>query len=238
MNRLKACSHLPEIVRAVCQINKRRKERNSIYGGAVFCMLIKSLEFLLFFLPGIFRFEEYPTFRTKKMRREIMDVGVLMQYITDYGWIAIFVIVLLEYLNLPGFPAGVIMPLAGLWAAQGNINFTLALMITVAAGLTGSIILYVLGRKGGGYFLTQYYRRFPKHQKVIESKIAYLQQKGSVGIFVSKLIPMVRTLISIPAGVIRMDFAKYCISSTLGIIVWNLMFVGAGYLFGDKLLFL
>ena len=56
-----------------------------------------------------------------------MDVGVFMQYVTDYGWIAIFVIVLLEYLNLPGFPAGVIMPLAGLWAAQGNINFALAL---------------------------------------------------------------------------------------------------------------
>ena len=52
-----------------------------------------------------------------------MDVGVFMQYVTDYGWIAIFVIVLLEYLNLPGFPAGVIMPFAGLWAAQGNINF-------------------------------------------------------------------------------------------------------------------
>ena len=174
----------------------------------------------------------------RKMRREIMDVGVFMQYVTDYGWIAIFVIVLLEYLNLPGFPAGVIMPLAGLWAAQGNINFALALLITVAAGLTGSIILYALGRTGGGYFLTQYYRRFPKHQKVIESKIAYLQQKGSVGIFVSKLIPMVRTLISIPAGVIWMDFAKYCISSTLGIIVWNLIFVGAGYLLGDMLPFL
>ena len=68
--------------------------------------------------------------------------------------------------------------------------------------------------------------------------MTYLQQKGSVGIFVSKLIPMVRTLISIPAGIIRMDFMKYCISSTLGIFVWNLIFVGAGYLFGDKLLFL
>ncbi len=167
-----------------------------------------------------------------------MDVGVFMQYVTDYGWIAIFVIVLLEYLNLPGFLAGVIMPLAGLWAAQGNINFILALGITVAAGLTGSIMLYLLGRKGGGFFLNRYYRRFPKHKEVIENKMTYLQQKGSVGIFVSKLIPMVRTLISIPAGVIRMDFMKYCISSTLGIFVWNLVFVGAGYLFGDKLLFL
>lgn len=165
-----------------------------------------------------------------------MDTSVFIQYFADYGWIAIYVIVLLEYLNLPGFPAGVIMPLAGLWAAQGNINFALALLITVAAGLTGSVILYVLGRKGGGYFLSCYYRKFPKHKKAIESKMTYLQQKGSVGIFVSKLIPMVRTLISIPAGVIQMDFTRYCVSSTLGIVVWNLVFVGAGYLFGDVFL--
>lgn len=164
-----------------------------------------------------------------------MDTSVFIQYFIDYGWIAIYVIVLLEYLNLPGFPAGVIMPLAGLWAAKGNINFILALAITVAAGLTGSILLYLLGRTSGGYFLKLYYRKFPKHQEVIEGKIEYLQQKGSVGIFVSKLIPMVRTLISIPAGVMQMNFVKYCISSTLGIFVWNFIFVGAGYLFGDML---
>ena len=164
-----------------------------------------------------------------------MDTSVFIQYFTEYGWIAIYVIVLLEYLNLPGFPAGIIMPLAGLWAAKGNINFILALLITVAAGLTGSILLYLLGRTSGGYFLKVYYQKFPKHQKVIEGKIEYLRQKGSVGIFVSKLIPMVRTLISIPAGVIQMNFVTYCISSTLGIFVWNFAFVGAGYLFGDML---
>ena len=49
-----------------------------------------------------------------------MTIELITQYFTRYGWIAIFVIVLLEYLNLPGFPAGVIMPLAGIFAAKGN----------------------------------------------------------------------------------------------------------------------
>lgn len=66
--------------------------------------------------------------------------------------------------------------------------------------------------------------------------MGYLRDKGGVGIFVSKLVPMVRTLISIPAGMIRMDFRSYVISSTLGIAVWNLCFVGVGYLFGDTVL--
>lgn len=52
-----------------------------------------------------------------------MDLSLITYYFTRYGAIAIFVIVFLEYLNLPGFPAGVIMPLSGIMAARGNINF-------------------------------------------------------------------------------------------------------------------
>lgn len=162
-----------------------------------------------------------------------MDIEVIMQYFITYGPIAIYIIVLLEYLNLPGFPAGVIMPLAGIWAARGGLNFLITMVITVAAGLTGSIILYWLGRGGGDMFLQKCYRKFPKQKELIEGKMDYLRKKGGTGIFVSKLLPMVRTLISIPAGIIKMDFRSYVVSSTLGIAVWNLVFVGAGYMFGD-----
>lgn len=162
-----------------------------------------------------------------------MEMQEIMQYFVTYGPIAIYVIVLLEYLNLPGFPAGVIMPLAGIWAARGEINFFVTMVITIAAGLTGSVILYGLGRGGGEVFIQKYYRKFPKQREMIEGKIEYLRQKGWAGVFVSKLVPMVRTLISIPAGMIKMDFRVYVISSTLGIAIWNLVFVGAGYLFGD-----
>ncbi len=165
-----------------------------------------------------------------------MTMEMVMQYFARYGGIAIFVIVLLEYMNLPGFPAGVIMPLAGLWAAKGNIHFIPALLITVAAGLTGSLILYFLGYKGGELFLQKYLNKFPRQRPVIEEKLEWVREKGSVGIFVSKLIPMIRTLVSIPAGVSKMDLVKYTVSSTLGILVWNLFFVGAGYFLGDAIL--
>lgn len=163
-------------------------------------------------------------------------MDVIMQYFARYGGIAIFVIVLLEYMNLPGFPAGVIMPLAGIWAAKGNIHFIPALIITVAAGLTGSLILYWLGYKGGEIFLQKYLNKFPKQRPVIEEKLEWIREKGSMGIFLSKLIPMIRTLISIPAGVCKMNLVKYTVSSTLGICLWNLIFVGAGYFLGDVVL--
>lgn len=161
-----------------------------------------------------------------------MDASVIMDYIMRYGGIAIFIIVLLEYMNLPGFPAGVIMPLAGVWAAKGNMNFLTALLLTVAAGLCGSWILYMLGYKGGDIFLRAYLRRFPKHEETIEKNFAMLRRRGCIGIFISKLIPMIRTLISIPAGVMKMNFAKYTLSSLCGIFVWNFVFVGMGYWFG------
>lgn len=165
-----------------------------------------------------------------------MELEVIMDYFVKYGGVAIFVIVLLEYLNLPGFPAGVIMPLAGVWAAKGNIHFIPAILITVAAGLTGSLILYWVGYTGGDFVLKKYLNKFPKQRPMIEKKLEWVRQRGSMGIFLSKLIPMIRTLISIPAGISRMNLIQYTVSSTLGIFVWNLFFVGAGYFLGDAVI--
>ena len=162
-----------------------------------------------------------------------MNIQTLTQYFLEYGAFFIYLIVLLEYLNLPGFPAGVIMPLAGIWASPGESSFFMVMILTVAAGLTGSGALYFLGRAGGEKVLGFYFRKFPKQKPVIEGKIEMLREKWCIGVFVSKLLPMVRTLISIPAGMVKMDFIKYTISSTLGIFLWNLAFVGAGYFFGE-----
>lgn len=163
-----------------------------------------------------------------------MNIQTLTQHFLQYGCFFIYLIVLLEYMNLPGFPAGIIMPLAGIWAANGKISFPLVMLLSVLAGLTGSWILYFLGRMGGPKAMGFYFKKFPKHRTVIEEKMEMLREKGSVGVFVSKLLPMVRTIISIPAGMVRMNFLKYTVSSVLGIFLWNLIFIGAGYYFGEE----
>ncbi len=161
-----------------------------------------------------------------------MSIQALTQYFTQYGAIFVFVIVLLEYMNLPGFPAGVIMPLAGIWSAKGAISFPMVMLMSVA-GLLGSWILYFLGRLGGDAFFRFYVRRFPKQKGLIEKNLEALRRRGAVGVFVGKLVPMIRTLISIPAGMISMEFGRYTVSSVLGVLVWNTVFIGAGYVMGD-----
>lgn len=81
--------------------------------------------------------------------------------------------------------------------------------------------------------LEKYLQKFPKHRNAVEKNFALIRRKGCFGIFVGKLIPMVRTLISIPAGVLKINFVKYSVSSALGVFVWNFVFVGAGYVLGD-----
>ncbi len=163
-----------------------------------------------------------------------MDISTFTAYFLRYGEAAIFVIVLLEYMNLPGFPAGVIMPLSGVMAARGKIGFVHVLAVTVAAGLLGSLILYALGRTGGSRVLERYMDRHPEKRESLERKLDWVRQRGCAGVFVAKLLPALRTLVSIPAGILRMDLVKYTVSSALGILIWNLVFVGAGYACGEQ----
>ena len=163
-----------------------------------------------------------------------MDISTLTTYFLRYGEAAIFVIVLLEYMNLPGFPAGVIMPLSGVMAARGSIGFMRVMAVTVAAGLIGSLILYALGRIGGSRVLERYMERHPEKRDSLERKLNWVRQRGCAGVFVAKLLPAIRTIVSIPAGILKMDLLKYTVSSALGITIWNLVFVGAGYACGEQ----
>ncbi len=165
-----------------------------------------------------------------------MDINTINQYFIDYGVLAIFIIVLLEYLNLPGFPAGIIMPLAGFWAAKGEISFFIAMLITTAAGILGSWLLYFGGYIGGQVVLYRFMEKHPKQRRKVEKGMYYIDKKGAFGIFICKLLPMIRTLISIPAGVLNMNFFNYTLGSLAGIVIWNFVFVGSGYVFGEKLL--
>ena len=162
-----------------------------------------------------------------------MSVNEVMNYLSQYGIIIVFVIIFLEYLNLPGFPAGVIMPVAGIWSQATETNFLFVLIVSVMAGVVGSWMLYAVGFYGGEIILNKYTEKFPKQKDFIDSKLKYLKERGNIGVFISKLLPMVRTLISIPAGVLKLNFAKYTIYSAMGIFIWNGVLMGAGYVLGE-----
>ena len=162
-----------------------------------------------------------------------MNLATFIDFIQRFGYLTIFVVVFIEYLNMPGFPAGVIMPAAGLMAARGNLNIILVVLLSVAAGLLGSWALYLIGRLGGDAFRSWMSRKFPKKSAKLEEVLGKLQRKGLIVVFTAKLLPAIRTIISIPAGIIRLNFKKYTLCSAIGILIWNGVLIGAGYFFGQ-----
>lgn len=161
-----------------------------------------------------------------------MDIQTVLNYFTQYGLIFLFVIVFLEYMNLPGLPAGIIMPAAGILIAGRDMNFITALIVSVLAGLLGSYILYFIGYFLGKPVLDKFYQKYQKLRPSINKAISYTEKHGSKGVFIARLIPVARTLISLTVGTMRMNFLSFTIYSILGITIWNSVFIYAGYAFG------
>ncbi len=159
-----------------------------------------------------------------------MDTARIIGYLYEYGLILLFVVVFLEYFNLPGFPAGVILPATGFLIRQGNMNFWLALVVSVSAGTLGSILAYGVGKVGGQRLLTFLVKKFPKRKHYVAKYVGLIEKHGTKIVFIAKLTPVIRTLIGIPAGTLNMNFMAYLLYSLLGVSIWNIFFMGIGYM--------
>ena len=161
-----------------------------------------------------------------------MDIEYIIQTFQTYGLVFLFIIVFLEYLNLPGLPAGIIMPAAGVLIKAGDMNFIVALLVSVIAGLLGSYVLYGIGHYVGHPILDQLYNRFASLQKGLDKLTDYHERYGDKAVFIARLIPVARTLISLTAGVFSLKLSTFTVYSVAGITLWNTAYILAGYLFG------
>lgn len=159
-------------------------------------------------------------------------IQIIIEYFSTYGLIFLFVVIFLEYLNFPGLGAAIIMPALGIAIAKAGINFFVALGISILAGALASYILFALSYWFGGPILTKVYNKFPKSRKSIDKVCFYVENYGDKGVLITRLIPVGRTLIPFVAGMFRMNIIKFSIYSTIGIAIWNGVFIYAGYAFG------
>lgn len=162
-----------------------------------------------------------------------MEYTVILTFMEQYGLMFLFLIVFLEYMNLPGFPSGIILPVSGIWVATSANNFLFAFTISIVAGLVGSLFLFFVGKKGGDVVLGKYLKKFPSHKPVIDKYTNKFKKNENKTLFISKLIPSVRTIIGIPAGMVNMKLSNYIIYSSMGIAIWNGVFMFAGYFLGE-----
>ena len=160
------------------------------------------------------------------------NIQIVIEYFARYGLIFVFLIIFLEYLNFPGLGAAIIMPAIGIAVAKAGINFFLALGISVVAGELASYVLFGISYWFGQPILTKIYNKFPKSRKSIDKVCLYMENYGDKGVLITRLIPAVRTLIPLVAGMFRMNILKFSIYSIIGITIWNAALMYAGYAFG------
>ena len=163
-----------------------------------------------------------------------MDYSILAEnLIEDYGLISIFLVVMLEYANFP-LPSEVVLPFIGIMVAGGNMNFALALMMSVFGGIVGSTN-YLLGLYFGIPILKYMSKKYPRTQPSIKASMWWMNKYGKMSVMLARMVPVARTVISIPAGINKMNINVFILYSTIGISLWNTILISLGYILGDNL---
>jgi membrane protein DedA with SNARE-associated domain len=158
-------------------------------------------------------------------------VDWLLSGLLQLGYPGIVALMALESSILP-VPSELVMPPAGYWAAKGEMNFVIA----VACGVLGSVIGALANYYGAHWIGGPFLRRYGKYVFLTESALArserFFAQHGEFSTFVGRLFPVVRHLISIPAGLHRMPLPKFIGYTALGSFVWCTILAGIGYALG------
>ncbi|KIQ15111.1 hypothetical protein ASG56_09995 [Rhodococcus sp. Leaf7] len=167
---------------------------------------------------------------------------------TELGGLAGWAVGLMESIGGPGaglavaaenffppLPSEIILPLAGFTASQGGFSLFSALFWTTAGSVIGAMVLYWLGLKLGRDRMYAAVNRIPFVDTDDLGKAEqWFERHGRSAVFFGRMIPVVRSGISVPAGISRMPVAQFLLYTTLGSLLWNSIFVLAGYYLGEN----
>jgi membrane protein DedA with SNARE-associated domain len=154
-----------------------------------------------------------------------------MHFVLEWGYLGIIVMMALESTAVP-IPAEVVIPPAAFWASQGKLNIFAVVIAATFGSWLGSAISYWVAYKLGRPLIERYGKYVFMSKEKIEKADAWFAEYGAGGIFVARLLPGIRHVISLPAGMFRMDFKKFSLMTIAGAAV----FCSALAWFGEKVL--
>ena len=153
--------------------------------------------------------------------------------VLSLGYPGLFLLIVLESTMVP-IPSLLVMPFAGFLASRGDFSLPVILVINSAGALVGSSLSYWLGAAGGKPLLLRYGKYMFIRPKDIEKTEAYFAKHGGKTIFIGRFLPVVRHLISIPAGIARMPLPQFLTLTFLGASIWGGGLMILGYQLGSN----
>jgi membrane protein DedA with SNARE-associated domain len=161
-------------------------------------------------------------------------VGWVLDVIEALGAVGVGLLLALESV-FPPIPSELVLPLAGFLAGQGRMSFGAVVAFATAGSLAGALLLYWLGAALGTARLERLADRVPlMDARDVRRADAWMARHGSSAVLLGRMVPGVRSLVSIPAGVQRMPLWRFSLLTTVGSAVWNMLFVGLGFLLGEE----
>jgi membrane protein DedA with SNARE-associated domain len=159
--------------------------------------------------------------------------SIIVYLITELGYLGIFAAMVMESAALP-IPSEIVMPFAGFVAFQGHLDFLGVVLAGTLGNLVGSVILYYIGLKGGRPALMRYGKYILVSEREIKIAEEWFRKFGSKVIFFSRMLPIVRTFVSLPAGAAKMDIKKFSFYTLVGSLPWNIALTYIGFVLGEN----
>jgi membrane protein DedA with SNARE-associated domain len=158
---------------------------------------------------------------------------IVIATINFTGYSGVFLLMTLESCGIP-MPSEVIMPFSGFLVASGSMNIWLVSLIGALGNLAGSLLAYWIGYKGGRPLIEKYgrYILISKHDLDLADK--WFNKYGNLTVFFGRLLPVVRTYISFPAGIAKMDLKKFSFYTFTGALPWCFLFTWLGVKMGNN----
>ncbi len=158
---------------------------------------------------------------------------VIFDFVSRDGLLAIFILMTLESAIIP-IPSELVMTLAGFFAALGKLNLWEAIVVAIIANVLGSFILYIVGRTGGRALVERWGRYVLLKPKDIDRAEVWFSRHGEPAVIISRLLPVVRSIISLPAGIAEMPPTRFGLFTLIGSLPFVTLLALAGYWLGSS----
>lgn len=155
----------------------------------------------------------------------------------DFGYIGIFVLIMVENL-FPPIPSEIILTFGGFMTTVTSLNVVMVIIVATLGSVVGAILLYKVasyfGKEGLTKIVLKYGRILRLKESDIERAESFFLKYGSWAVFLCRMIPLIRSLISIPAGMTKMKMSRFLILTTAGSLLWNTVLIGLGAVLGES----
>jgi len=163
---------------------------------------------------------------------EIM-VDLLSKVISSLSWIGVFILMTLESAAIP-IPSEIVVPMAGFALCNKVEEVVVGTIVVSISNTVGSLLAYWAGKKYGRNFVEKYGKYILLSRSKYEKTEQLFLKHGSVMVLVGRMMPAIRTFISLPAGLFKMDVQRFTLLTFLGSLPWNLVLLYLGYMLKEN----